>query len=104
MHRPIENNARAGDIVYDPFLGSGTSLIAAEQCGRICYGRRLYTDGDTVIVYFDAEGPTRDGSTYRNTYAWFLKMHNGKVTDATAFFDSIAFNELWQQVKPAPQK
>lgn len=29
---------RRGDIVLDPFLGSGTTLIAAEKVGRICYG------------------------------------------------------------------
>jgi DNA modification methylase len=38
MRRPIENNSAAGDAVYDPFLGSGTTLIAAEMGGRICYG------------------------------------------------------------------
>ena len=27
--------------VYDPFLGSGTSLIAAEQTGRACYALEL---------------------------------------------------------------
>ncbi len=36
MRRPIENNSVPGDAVYDPFLGSGTTLIAAEQTGRAC--------------------------------------------------------------------
>jgi DNA modification methylase len=34
MKRPIENNSRAGDYVYDPFVGSGTTIIAAEMTGR----------------------------------------------------------------------
>jgi DNA modification methylase len=38
MRRPMLNHTERGDIVYDPFLGSGSALIAAEQTGRICYG------------------------------------------------------------------
>jgi DNA modification methylase len=38
MRRPIVNNSRPGQLVYDPFLGSGTSLIAAEMTGRTCVG------------------------------------------------------------------
>ena len=41
MRRPIENNSNPGQIVYDPFLSSGTTVIAAEQTGRICYGMEL---------------------------------------------------------------
>ncbi len=47
MRRPIVNNSRPGQAIYDPFLGSGTSLIAAEMTGRVCYGVELspaYTD------------------------------------------------------------
>ena len=37
MRRPIANHTRKGDAVYDPFVGSGTTIIAAETIGRICY-------------------------------------------------------------------
>jgi len=47
MRRPILNNSRPKDAVYDPFLGSGTTLIACETEGRKCYGMEiepLYVD------------------------------------------------------------
>ncbi len=34
MRRPIENNSEPGDAVYEPFCGSGTTIIAGEQTGR----------------------------------------------------------------------
>lgn len=39
-----------GDIVLDPFLGSGTTLIAAERTGRTCYGMELDPRYVDVIV------------------------------------------------------
>lgn len=41
MRRPIVNNSSAGQAVYDPFLGSGTTLIACEMEARVCYGLEL---------------------------------------------------------------
>jgi len=38
MRRPILNNSVRGDIIYDPFLGSGTTLIAAQDTDRVCFG------------------------------------------------------------------
>lgn len=64
--------------------------------------RNVYADGDTVIVFFDAEGTARDNRPYRNTYAWFLDLRDGKIVNASAFFDSVAFNDFWQRVTPAP--
>src|SRR3984893_11669882 len=37
MRRPIENNASPGQAVYEPFSGSGTTIIAAEMTGRVCH-------------------------------------------------------------------
>ncbi len=36
VSRAIENSGQAGGIVLDPFVGSGTTIIAAEQTGRRC--------------------------------------------------------------------
>jgi DNA modification methylase len=41
MSRPIRHHGGKGDDVYDPFLGSGTTLIAAEQRGRRCFAMEL---------------------------------------------------------------
>jgi DNA modification methylase len=38
MRKPMFNHTKSGDLVYDGFIGSGTTLIAAETCGRICLG------------------------------------------------------------------
>jgi DNA modification methylase len=36
MRRPIENNSAPGQAIYEPFCGSGTTIVAAEQTGRSC--------------------------------------------------------------------
>jgi DNA modification methylase len=41
MKRPIENNSAPGQAVYDPFVGSGTTIIAAEMTGRACHAIEL---------------------------------------------------------------
>lgn len=38
MRRPILNNSNPGQAVYEPFLGSGTTLIAAQSTNRVCFG------------------------------------------------------------------
>jgi hypothetical protein len=41
MRKPILNHLRRGELVYDPFLGSGTTLAAAELTERVCYAIEL---------------------------------------------------------------
>lgn len=60
--------------------------------------RRLYVVDDAVIIFFDAGGIAKDDQAYSNTYAWFWEMRDGRVVKAHAFFDSIAFNDLWRRV------
>jgi DNA modification methylase len=41
MRRPILNHTLRGELVYEPFLGSGTTLAAAELTGRVCCGLEI---------------------------------------------------------------
>lgn len=41
MRRAMLNNSSHGQAVYEPFSGSGTSIIAAQSCGRICHAMEL---------------------------------------------------------------
>ena len=41
LRRPMLNNASPGQAVYEPFCGSGSSIIAAETCGRACHAMEL---------------------------------------------------------------
>lgn len=46
----VGNSTRAGESVADPFLGSGTTLIAADQLDRICYGMEIEPKYCQVII------------------------------------------------------
>lgn len=64
---PIRNSSKKGDIVLDPFGGSGSTLIACEQAGRVCRTMELDPKYASVIVarYHDMY-PTQEISVTRN--------------------------------------
>jgi DNA modification methylase len=37
----LANSSRPGELIYDPFMGSGSTVIAAHQLGQIAYGVEL---------------------------------------------------------------
>lgn len=65
--------------------------------------RSMHTDGDEVITLWDGVATTRDGRTYRNTYAWFFTMRNGRVVEAKALLDLSAYGEVLSRVPAAPK-
>lgn len=48
--KPIANSSKPRDIVLDLFLGSGSTMVAAHQLGRVCYGMELDPKYCQVIV------------------------------------------------------
>ena len=50
MRKPILNHTKRGELVYEPFLGSGTTLAAAELTQRHCYGLELDPKYIDVVV------------------------------------------------------
>jgi ketosteroid isomerase-like protein len=49
---------------------------------------------------FDATATAKDGKPYTNTYTWYLRMRDGDIIEATAFFDTIEFTDFWKRVAP----
>ncbi len=50
MTKPILNHTKRGELVYEPFLGSGTTLAAAETTSRVCYGIELDPKFVDVVI------------------------------------------------------
>jgi len=84
------------DEVLTPF---GERFTTGERFRPVAI-RSIHADGDTVIVVWDGHGVANDDIAYDNTYAWIMRLEDGLVVDATAFFDSIAFDDLWKRVRP----
>lgn len=65
--------------------------------------RSMHADGDEVITLWDGVATTRDGRTYRNTYAWFFTMKAGRVVRAKALLDLAAYGDVLARVPAAPK-
>lgn len=72
MAYPIKNSTMTNCIVLDPFLGSGSTLIACEETGRVCYGVELDEKFMDVIVkrYIEQAGSSDGVSVLRNGSAY----------------------------------
>jgi DNA modification methylase len=50
MAKPIENNTALGELVYDPFLGSGTTMVACQNLSRKCRGIEISPNYCAVVL------------------------------------------------------
>ena len=66
VERAIENSSKRGDVVLDLFLGSGSTLIAAERTGRACYGLEIDPHYCKIVIVrweaFTGQTATKEGS------------------------------------------
>jgi DNA modification methylase len=70
MARPIRNNSKLGDGIYEPFSGSGTTIIACEAEGRVCFALEIHPPYVDMAIQrwqnFTGQKATReaDGKSY----------------------------------------
>jgi ketosteroid isomerase-like protein len=100
-HSAAAREYRGTQQFVDEVLAPFGARFAGGEPFRPVTIRGVYADGDTVVVIWDGRGIANDGRPYENSYAWIMKLDNGKVVDGTAFFDSISFDDLWFRVQPS---
>lgn len=84
MAYPIQNSCMSNCIVLDPFLGSGSTLIACEQTGRICHGIELDEKFIDVIVnrYIEQRGSAEDVFVIRGgEKISYQELNRGGIAD-----------------------
>ena len=63
----IYNSSREGDLIYEPFGGSGSTLIAAAQLNRVCYSSEIDARYcDVIVKRFSKEFPDEPVRLFRN--------------------------------------
>ena len=99
-HSAASKEYRSKQQFIDEVLAPFGARFTVSEPFRPVTIRAVYADDNTVIVIWDGRGIASDGQPYENSYAWIMKLADGKVIDGTAFYDSISFNDLWARVQP----
>ena len=81
MKRPIENNSSPGQAVYEPFSGSGTTIIAGEMTGRSIHAIELNPAYVDVAVKRWQEF-TGQEAVHEETGQTFNEMAGARVKEA----------------------
>lgn len=65
--------------------------------------QHIWAVGDRVIIRFDASATTTSGAPYRNQFVWIFRMDGGSVTEAEAFLDLVAYQQVVDNNEPRQQ-
>jgi DNA modification methylase len=88
MKRPIENNSKSGDAVYDPFVGSGTTIVAAEMMRRKALAIEIDPSYCQVSIErwqaFTGREATLDGKTFTEVQRERQKRGRQRAAPASA--------------------
>jgi uncharacterized protein len=72
-----------------------TSRFATPLVPKI---RKVYADGDDVIVLWDGTATAKDNRPYRNTYCWIMTLKNRRITNVVAFLDLAAYTDVLNRI------
>jgi uncharacterized protein len=96
------SSAVAGTYTSRRFLDEVIRPIGKRLAGPVRPTvQHILADGDQVAVFWKGSATRTDGKPYENTYSWLMRFRDGKIVEATAFFDTAWFNELWEGASPA---
>ena len=105
MKRPIENNSSPGQAVYEPFSGSGTTIIAGEMTGRHVYAIELSPQYVDVAVkrWQDFTGQTATLEGDGRTYEEISEARYDPAKDSAASYDAAIAAKREQHEREAAE-
>lgn len=88
---PVAGTYNGVDDFIERASGPLTSRLATPLVPEL---HEIWAQGDTVIIRFDGSAITTSGAPYENQFVWIFRMTDGRVTEAEAFLDLVAYQEV----------
>lgn len=64
--------------------------------------KRIWADGDHVMINWDGAAVALDGRPYRNRYMWIFRIAGGKAAEVNAFLDLTPYDDVIRRI-PIPE-
>jgi len=94
---PVAGTYNGVDDFIERASGPLTSRLATPVVPEL---HEVWAEGDTVIIRFDGSATTTSGAPYENQFVWIFRMAEGKVIQAEAFLDLVAYQAVVDNNKP----